>query len=48
MGVAIVSDTCHYLPADIVAANDIHLVSLYVREGEATQRESDITDLGGQ
>jgi DegV family protein with EDD domain len=44
MPVAIVSDTCHYLPRELVAAHEIHLVSLYVhRDGEA-QRESDIAD----
>jgi fatty acid-binding protein DegV len=30
MPVAIVSDTCHYLPSELVAANGIHEVSLYV------------------
>ena len=45
--VAVVTDTCHYLPADLVAAHGIHLVSLYVHaEGEA-RREADITDLDG-
>jgi len=44
MGVAIVSDTCHYLPAEVVAANHIHLVSLYVHRHGVAQRESDITD----
>jgi DegV family protein with EDD domain len=43
MGVAIVSDTCHYLPADVVAANGIHLVSLYVHWHGVSQREADIT-----
>ncbi len=42
MAVAIVTDTCHYLPEELVAAQHIHEVSLYVhREGDA-QRESDI------
>ncbi|HTX47617.1 MAG TPA: DegV family protein [Solirubrobacteraceae bacterium] len=44
MGVAIVSDTCHYLPAEVVAANDIHLVSLYVHWHGDSRRESQITD----
>ena len=44
MAVAIVSDTCHYLPTDHVEANSIHLVSLYVHWNDHTQRESDITD----
>jgi DegV family protein with EDD domain len=44
MGVAIVSDTCHYMPPEVVAENDIHLVSLYVHWHGVSQRESDITD----
>ena len=46
MPVAIVSDTCHYLPAELVAAHEIHLVSLYVHWAEETQRESEISDYG--
>jgi DegV family protein with EDD domain len=44
MSVAIVSDTCHYLSAEVVAENDIHLVSLYVHWHGEARRESDITD----
>jgi len=44
MPVAIVSDTCHYLPPALVAANEIHEVSLYVHSGGAARRESEITD----
>src|SRR4051812_38008955 len=45
VGVAVVSDTTGYLPRELVAANRIHLVSLYVVfGGERTERESDITD----
>ncbi|MFL5822726.1 MAG: DegV family protein [Solirubrobacteraceae bacterium] len=44
MPVAIVSDTCHYLPQELVRANDIHLVSLYVHWQGQTQRETEITD----
>jgi DegV family protein with EDD domain len=44
MGVAIVSDTCHYLPAEIVARERIHQVSLYVHWPDGSQRESEITD----
>jgi DegV family protein with EDD domain len=44
MSVAIVSDTCHYLSPEVVAENDIHLVSLYVHWHGEAQRESDITD----
>jgi DegV family protein with EDD domain len=42
---AVVADTTSYLPAEMLAEHDVHLVSLYVGlEGEQ-QRESDITDL---
>src|SRR3954467_6869250 len=45
VGVAVVSDTTGYLPREVVAANRIHLVSLYVVfGGERTEREADITD----
>jgi DegV family protein with EDD domain len=44
MPVAIVSDTCHYLPPELVAAHDIHLVSLYIHRDGSARRESDITD----
>jgi DegV family protein with EDD domain len=44
MPVAIVSDSCHYLPAEIVAEQGIQLVSLYVHWPEGAVRESDITD----
>jgi DegV family protein with EDD domain len=44
MSVAIVSDTCHYLPAEVVAAEGIHQVSLYVHWPEGAQRESEISD----
>jgi DegV family protein with EDD domain len=44
MPVAIVSDTCHYLPRALVAANRIHQVSLYVHWPQKTLRESEITD----
>ncbi len=44
MSVAIVSDTCHYLPAELVEQSQIHEVSLYVhRQGRAT-RERELTD----
>ena len=43
--VAVVTDTTAYLPGDVVRANQIHLVSLYVNfGGERTVREADITD----
>lgn len=44
MSVAIVTDTCHYLPAELAAAQGIHQVSLYVHWPEGAQRESDISD----
>jgi DegV family protein with EDD domain len=44
MPVAIVSDTCHYLPRELVDRLQIHEVSLYVTRGGATQRESEIVD----
>jgi DegV family protein with EDD domain len=42
--VAIVTDTCHYLPRELLAAHDIREVSLYIHWGSQAQRESDITD----
>jgi DegV family protein with EDD domain len=44
MSVAIVSDTCHYLPRAVIAEQDIHEVSLYVHWADRIQRESEITD----
>jgi DegV family protein with EDD domain len=44
MGVAVVSDTCHYLPRDLAAAQGIHQVSLYVHWPEGPLREADISD----
>jgi DegV family protein with EDD domain len=44
MSVAIVTDTCHYLPREVVAREGIHEVSLYVHWPEGAQREIDITD----
>jgi DegV family protein with EDD domain len=42
--VAVVSDTCHYLPAEVVGEHEIHLVSLYVHQEDRTDREVDISD----
>jgi DegV family protein with EDD domain len=42
--VAVVTDTTHYLPAEVAQSNDLHLVSLYVRFGEDLQRESAMPD----
>jgi DegV family protein with EDD domain len=44
MTVAIVSDTCHYLPRELVTEHQIHEVSLYVHWPEGAQRESEISD----
>src|SRR5438270_11282556 len=44
MPVSIVSDTCHYLPREVVDRHGIHQVSLYVHWADETQRESDIAD----
>jgi fatty acid kinase fatty acid binding subunit len=45
--VAIVTDTTHYLPADLVAANEIHEVSLYVHWQGRDDREVDLPDFDG-
>ncbi|MEA2478634.1 MAG: fatty acid kinase fatty acid binding subunit [Thermoleophilaceae bacterium] len=43
---SVVTDTTGYLPPDVVEANQITLVSLYVNwGGERTEREADITDI---
>jgi DegV family protein with EDD domain len=39
-----VSDTCHYLPRELAAAQGIHQVSLYVHWPEGPVREADISD----
>jgi DegV family protein with EDD domain len=44
MGVVIVTDTCHYLPRELIAAHEIREVSLYIHWGDHAQRESAITD----
>jgi DegV family protein with EDD domain len=44
MPVAIVSDTCHYLPRELLVENGIREVSLYVHWGDDSQRESELTD----
>jgi DegV family protein with EDD domain len=45
MTVAVVTDSTHYLPADVLARHDVHVVSLYVKRGETLERESEIADL---
>jgi DegV family protein with EDD domain len=42
--VAVVSDTCHYLPRELVARHGIHEVSLYVHRDGRTERESELGD----
>jgi DegV family protein with EDD domain len=42
MPVAIVSDSCHYLTAELLAKHAIHQVSLYVHWGDEVTRESEI------
>jgi fatty acid kinase fatty acid binding subunit len=42
---AVVADTTSYLPPELVASNDIHLVSLYVGIEGDQERESEIADL---
>lgn len=42
--VAVVSDSCHYLPRELVAARAIHEVSLYVHRDGRTLRESELQD----
>lgn len=44
MAVAIVSDTCHYLPRALVEAGGIHEVSLYVHQNGEARRESELDD----
>src|ERR1700745_4030813 len=44
MSVAIVTDSCHYLPPKLAQEQGIHQVSLYVHWPEGPQRESDISD----
>ena len=43
--VAVVTDTTHYLPAELVAERGVHEVSLYVADGDRQRREADISDL---
>jgi DegV family protein with EDD domain len=44
--VAVVTDTTHYLPRDLVTRLDLHQVSLYVSFEGKTEREAEMTDLG--
>ncbi len=42
--VTVVTDTTHYLPRDLLDAQGVRQVSLYVNEGGTTTRESDMAD----
>jgi len=42
--VAVVTDTTHYAPRELLAAHGIHQVSLYVNLGDRHERESDMPD----
>ena len=44
--VAIVTDSSFYAPAELAAARDVHVVSLYVQEGDRQYREIEIDDFG--
>jgi len=47
MAVAVVTDTTHYVPADILAEHGVRQVSLYINESGGTAREADVPDLDG-
>jgi DegV family protein with EDD domain len=42
--VAIVTDSTHYLPRELVASRGIHVVSLYVNQGGVIVKESEMPD----
>ena len=44
MPVAVVTDTTHYMPREIVEQAGLHEVSLYVNDGDALERESAMPD----
>lgn len=45
-GVAVVTDTCHYMPAEMVAANDVTEVSLHVHWAQGDIPEADLPSFG--
>src|SRR3954462_1129075 len=45
--VAVVTDTTHYLPRALLRQAGVAEVSLYVNEGERTERESAMADFDG-
>jgi DegV family protein with EDD domain len=46
MAVAVVTDTTHYLPPELLAGHDVHQVPLYVGWNGTLKPESQIDDLG--
>jgi len=44
MAVAVVTDSTQYLPPELIAAQGIDVVSLYVKRGESLERESELLD----
>jgi DegV family protein with EDD domain len=46
MSIAIVTDTCAYLPLELAQRHDIHVVSLYVHLDGESIPEADISDYG--
>jgi DegV family protein with EDD domain len=44
MPVALVTDTCHYLPRELVERCELHEVSLYVHSNGGARREREISD----
>jgi len=45
--VAVVTDTCHYLPREVVEEHELHEVSLYVHWDGRADREGDLPGYGG-
>jgi DegV family protein with EDD domain len=45
MSVAVVTDTTHYAPPELLADRGLHVVSLYINEGDTQTRESELGDL---
>ena len=45
MPVAVVTDSTHYLPSELVSARGLHVVPLYVKLDDELRRESELTDL---
>lgn len=42
--VAVVTDSTHYLPRELMTRHDVHEVSLYVTEGDSTRQETELDD----